>query len=165
MGVSAYLSDFIDRYRNNRIRRIAKGVVVLLVVISLFFVEFVPSLPSTNANILFLVVVAVVSLEVIESVVFDIESKLERDNEFELMETPREAYRRFASYLPSEQISQKNLYVINYTGRDGTTRELITTAVEEEYEIYLLLKYPSTLDDSSGINNPEINNRVMKFVE
>jgi len=164
MAISSYIRRLSGIYRRRRIRRGVKILAAAAVITLLLLLEIVSAFTPVGVTTLVLVALATVSIELIESKVYDIEEKIASEREYQLYETPRQAYKALTTYVDSTVEGEKNIYLINYLGRGDITRELITTAVEEEYDIYLLLKYPSTLDDSTGITDDEINEQVFRFV-
>lgn len=165
MPISSYIEEVFDFYRQTRIRRAVKAITILVVLVAFLLLEVFPSFLTTEATILTLVVIAMVSLELVETKLYDIEAEVTGDPDYRVFKTPRLAYATLTDYIDPTIEDEKAVYMINYIGRADITRDLITTAVEEDYHIYLLLKYPDTLDDSAAIDNDELNTQVSRFVE
>jgi hypothetical protein len=164
MAISSYIRKLHRVYRQRRIRRVAKTLATVGAIVLLFALEIATTFSSVAVTTLILVALAAVSLELVESKVYDIEEEVTTERGYRLHETPRQAYSALTEHIDSTAEGEKCVYLINYIGRGDITRNLITTAVEEGYDIYLLLKYPSTLDDSAAVADGEINEQVFRFV-
>jgi len=164
MAVGQIIRQLFAFYRQRRIRRIGKAIVVVGGITGLLFLETIGFFLSVEANVLILVALAFVSLELIETKLYDIEDQVRTEDQSQLYETPRQAYSRLAEFIGSEPSGPSEVYLISYYGRMDI-RELITTAVNNDFHVNLLLKYPSTLDDSTAIDDDEINEQVGAFIE
>lgn len=151
-------------YRQNRIRRVGKAIAVVGGITVLLLLETIGFFVSIEANILILVALTFLALELIETKLYDIEEEVRTDDQYQLYETPRQAYSRVTELIKSDNRGPNEVYLISYYGRIDI-RELITTAVNNDFHIHLLLKYPSTLDDSTAIDEDEVNELVGAFIE
>lgn len=163
MAVEPIIRRLFSFYRRDRIRRVSKAVAFAGIAL-LLFVETLGFFISIEANILVLTALAFVTLELIETKVYEIEEQLRTEDRFTLFETASQAYDRLSKLTKSNTNGPGKLYLISYYGRTDV-RNLVATAVENDFEVYMLLKYPSTLDDSVSIGNSDINESVGRFIE
>lgn len=165
-------------YKRSRIRRGVKAIVLSLVLAIVLFADAVPAFLSLQGNILYLVVLVLISLEIIESKVYEIEDDIETVVRQKLqdiedgLDTNRSAraYRNTRSAYLSlgksmRERSGGRVYLVHYLGSSFSTRHAITTAKDNEFEIYLLLKHPSTVDDPSMITNEDLKEQVFILIE
>lgn len=163
MTVGPIIKELFAFYRQNRIRRVSK-VIALIGIAVLLFVETVGFFISVEANILILTALAFVTLELIETKVYEIEEQVRTDDQFQVYETVSQAYDRLSEFAESESDNTGKLYLISYYGRTDV-RNLVATAANNDYEVYMLLKHPSTTDDPTSIKESDIKESVGRFVE
>lgn len=163
MVVEHIIERLFGFYRQDLIRRASKAVAFLGIALLLFF-ETVGFFLSIEANILILTALAFLTLELIETKVYDIEKEVQTQNQYQMYNTASQAYTQISNLITADSNEADKLYLISYYGRTDV-KNLIAEAVENGYEVYLLLKHPSTADDSTTIEANDINESIGRFVE
>ena len=160
-------------YRQSRVRRGTKIALLILLILAAFAIQLAPTYFSVPQNTLYLVALALLSLEVIETKMYDIEEEVKNvqdslDEGTKIFTNTRDAYqylqeRTFGypgtSTEAGDRANANRIYLIHYLGSSFSTRNALTYAKDANSEVYILLKHPSSIEVEA------LRNQVYTFIE
>lgn len=160
-------------YGQSRIRRGVKVVLLVVLLLAVLTIELAPTYFSVPQNTLYLVAFTLLSLEVVETKLYDIEQDVEDvqdslEQGTKIFTNTRDAYQYLqeqAFGVPSStdttggSITANRIYLIHYLGSSFSTRNALTYAKDSNSEVYVLLKHPSSIEEQ------ELRNQVYTFIE
>ncbi|MFC7021396.1 MULTISPECIES: hypothetical protein [Haloarcula] len=162
-----------DVYRQSRVRRGTKIVLLILLGLVALTIELAPTYFSVPQNTLYLVAFTLLSLEVVETKLYDIEQEVESvqsslESSSKIFTNTRDAYQyleeRAFDYPNTtgpdqEAVNSNRIYLIHYLGSSFSTRNALTYAKDSNSEVFILLKHPSSIEVE------ELRNQVYTFIE
>ena len=145
-------------YRQSRIRRAIKIIVIVLLGVAWVFSEFFSLLISLEQTLLMLVVVIVISLELVETTVYNVDRAIDRP--ITTFSDHVDADDEVDEYIESTDPS--NAYIIAYSASTNPSQSAIGELMRNDCNIRILIKHPN---ESKGQESRYIANALENLYE
>ena len=148
----------VQYYRQSRIRRSIKVIIVVLLGVSWIFSEFFSRLITLEQTLLMLLVVTVISLELVETTVYNVDQAI--DLPITTFTDHVDADDEIDDYVESTDPS--NSYIIAYSASTNPSQSAIGDLMRNDCRVRLLIKHPN---ESKGQESRYIANALEALYE
>lgn len=138
MVLEQFKNQFISHYSKPRVRRGLKVAVITLIGLGWVISQYVANILTLEQTVLLALVLLLVSLEIVETKIYDIETLFE-----EPVQVHRDNYRvkdAISTHLASNHPEKG--FIISYSGSTGTSKSPVKRMIQNGSKVHILAKNP-----------------------